>query len=407
MPNHKPKCRSFLEKKLKECWYASPDSKGSGRLCGIDYCTSVEFGKNLQAHLKSLCDQLDSSSYKFSKLRFIPIPKPNEKYRIICIPTVRDRLVQRYLLQDIKERKNLKKVNNNISYGGGGAGKGPPGAIKRAVGLRNKNPWVLKTDISSFFDKIDRSYLIEALKKKIKNQRLLILLEQVINSEILVKNEKDKKTLHANGIQVGQGLRQGMPLSPLFSNIFLLSFDKAVIKKRFKIIRYVDDIIAFADSEKECHSIKDFIEKQLLKINLSIPSLADAKTKTEIIDPASSVCFLGMEIYPKNGRFFRKIPDASIRKILDNFEGYSSYPNLSKENENYSDVCIRLNNMLQAYRSIYKGSTNMGSFLSQLEDKIKEVKNKLLFDILGEKIFNFIKNTLSNDKKKFLGLLWG
>ena len=39
------------------------------------------------------------------------------------------------------------------------------------------------------------------------------------------------------GIKPGKGVRQGMPLSPFFANLFLKEFDAAVERKDYQMVR--------------------------------------------------------------------------------------------------------------------------------------------------------------------------
>ncbi|WP_304199413.1 hypothetical protein [Flavobacterium alvei] len=68
----------------------------------------------------------------------------------------------------------------------------------------------------------------------------MTVLKQVINCEVN-SNNRDKRKLEKSGIIVGKGLRQGMPLSPFLSNVFLKKFDGKIknnigIKRKEKIM---------------------------------------------------------------------------------------------------------------------------------------------------------------------------
>src|SRR5208282_4605265 len=124
-----------------------------------------------------------------------------------------------------------------------------------------------------------------------------------------------KAIIASSGIQRGKGLRQGMPLSPLLSNLVLCNFDKKISRQGIRVVRYVDDLIVLANSEDECRAAKEIIEKELKKVEMSIPDLGGIKSKTEIKSPAEPVIFLGLEIYRQNnGRYAKKIPAEAIKE---------------------------------------------------------------------------------------------
>lgn len=413
MPGHKAREKKqksiphprklFSVENLKYIWKNSNES--DEKASGIDGVDVKKFKDNLDTQLTEISRLLFEGKYYFKKLRFNSIPKDNGKHRIICVPAVRDRLVQRLILHLLTNPKDRLRVTNEISYGARkGSGTGTEAAINKAIKLREKDNWVLKTDITAFFNQIDRPDLISLLKKRLKKsplKALIPLLEQVVLCDILIKNNEEKEILAKNNLEIGKGLRQGMPLSPLLSNVFLNRLDRLTKKKSFKIVRYVDDIIVLCSSEDECQIQKKIIKQALDAIGLSIPSLKSANSKTQIIKPDDSVEFLGMEIFKcKNGKYRKRIPQKKINKILSEIEQYSDYQYISKEQLNYSTLLSRLANKSSGYKAAYKDTTNLNDFLTKLHCKSQAVVNRLLEKIFGA---DFLKS-LSDDKKKFLGI---
>lgn len=298
-----------------------------------------------------------------------------------------------------KRQIRRKNVNNFGSISGEG---GVHKAIQEAIKQRNKNPWVLKTDISSFFDKIDRSDLLKHLEKKLKNSSMMPLLEMVINCEISTQSPREKKLLLDNGIIVNKGLRQGMPLSPILSSFVLKPFDSLMIKNNFNIVRYVDDIIVFCDSEEQCHFQLKIIEDALEKIKHTIPSLHTVDSKTVIKSPADSITFLGIEIYMlRESIYSSKIPDTTIDEILRETKCYGNYEYVVNENLTYIETVKKLDEKQQGYHTAYKDTTNFKIFIQQLEHVKSEAKNNLLSSILGDELLK----TLNKEQKVFLGLI--
>ncbi|MFW2757860.1 reverse transcriptase domain-containing protein, partial [Acinetobacter baumannii] len=100
------------------------------------------------------------------------------------------------------------------------------GAIKartKALILRNQNPYVLKTDISSFFDNLDRRLAIKTVKEKLDIPEINYLLERIIKVETRfqkdnLNNEKENALLKS---KKGKGIRQGMPMSSFLASLYL------------------------------------------------------------------------------------------------------------------------------------------------------------------------------------------
>lgn len=408
MPNHKQKSPRPLKlaslSHLKHICKNSPASKKKSY--GTDGVTTEQFKQNISANLEKIHNDLIKNEYHFSQLRFISIKKDNNKNRIICIPTARDKLVQRLLLhhltyKTIRNESILRDrlgICSKISYGSY-KGNSLHQAIDDAIKYRNSFPWVLKVDISAFFDNIDRNYLIKFLRLNLKKSSLLPLLEQVIECDIKTGNKVEREFLKANGIIPGKGLRQGMPLSPLLSNIILHTFDKMMEKKAFPIIRYVDDIVVFSDSKNNCEQYQDLITKKLQDLGLGI-----AAEKTQIKSPRESIIFLGIEIYKLKTKesYDKRIPAIAIESAANELRKYKSYSNVCSEGLNYPSLMKKMDLSIEGYKNTYSSKIcNYHEFISRLMSMKKEVADSLLEEILTKKIFN----ALTSSQKNFLGLI--
>ncbi|MBV8736016.1 MAG: hypothetical protein JO007_01910 [Alphaproteobacteria bacterium] len=84
---------------------------------GTDGVTPQKFNEDLQKNLRSLRTDL-CNGYTYSALRGLSFPKKDpSKKRLICIPTVRDRLVQRALLKVIESKTPQLGIANEVSFG--------------------------------------------------------------------------------------------------------------------------------------------------------------------------------------------------------------------------------------------------------------------------------------------------
>lgn len=406
MPSQKPNKKNipnprnyFSIANLRHIWRNAPvpDKKASG----VDKVTPKKFKDNLEVNFEAISKKLFDGTYKFRELRAKFIPKGDGKDRTICIPTMRDRLVQRLLLYFLTDPSDKLNITNEVSFDG--RGQGVHTAISKALKFRNKYPYVLKTDITAFFDRVDRLELIKLIEYRLKkrNPTFIPLLKQVVKCDVLIENNYIEKTLERNGIALGRGLRQGMPLSPLLASLFLSPLDKLAEKQDLNMIRYVDDIAIFSNSEEECFSKMELIESVLKKIQLTVPSLKAVNSKTQIKKPNEPVIFLGFEIYKcNNGLFEIRVPDSSIHEILNELNEYSNYQYFSSKKLNYAALVRELNNKRTGYRASYKEATNVENFLLQVDAKIEEVKHKLLDEVLGAGFCT----SLSEEQKSFLGI---
>jgi len=124
-------------------------SSASRNTLGSDEISINDFEHHYKNHLAHLSRDLRSDKFQFQSLRPYLIPKPSGKFRLICVPTVRDRIVQRALVNYLSE-KYRPQLANKISYGFI-KGRSVKQAAKTGCALRASRPWVFKTDITAFF----------------------------------------------------------------------------------------------------------------------------------------------------------------------------------------------------------------------------------------------------------------
>lgn len=115
---HVPKPIKILSKAaLLAAWKASRDSTTAAGRPGIDNITARQFSAKLDTNLDDIARCLKEGRYGFSKLRVVFIPKQDsDKERVICIPTVRDRIVQRAISAHLTS-KSVFPIINASSFG--------------------------------------------------------------------------------------------------------------------------------------------------------------------------------------------------------------------------------------------------------------------------------------------------
>ncbi|HYW83260.1 MAG TPA: reverse transcriptase domain-containing protein, partial [Spirochaetia bacterium] len=158
--------------------------KANQGAAGVDHVTVEEFERDLEANLEKLTQALADGSYRPQAVRRHWINKLGSKeQRPLGIPTVRDRVVQaalRAVLEPIFERDFAAQ-----SYGFRPK-RGCKDALRRVdTLLKQSYHGVVDADLKSYFDTIPRQQLLERVKAKVSDGRILKLLETFLRQGVL------------------------------------------------------------------------------------------------------------------------------------------------------------------------------------------------------------------------------
>ena len=284
-----------------------------------------EFQLHFMDNVLSLQNDLKDKTYIHGGYYAFNISDP--KPRNIHKASVRDRLLHHAIYRILYPYFDSKFIHDSYSCR---MNKGTHKAINRfrdfyrKVSKNNtKTCWVLKCDIKKFFANIDHNVLKEILKQHIKNENIIWLLSQVIDSF-------SASTHISYGVNMKKGLPLGNLTSQLLVNIYMNEFDHFV-KRELKVehyIRYADDFVILNDNKNYLENlitkISSFLEKEL-KLQLH-PDKVFIKTI------ASGVDFLGWVHFPKHRILRTSTKRRMLRNLKQNFqkESWQSYLGLLK-----------------------------------------------------------------------------
>jgi RNA-directed DNA polymerase len=390
---------SLSAEAFRLAWKESRDSKSgaSPGAPGVDGVRAAVFASELARQITEVRLALQNGSFQFNRLRLAPVPKPSGGYRIIAIPTVRDRLVQRTLLHGL-EKDTRFRASSPIAYGFT-KGRALADAQRAALAIRNARPWVLQADIIKFFDRIKRDQLQQLIRRKVRGKTVSDLLCAAVCCEIEEIGGKGADIIRANGIQKGLGLRQGMPVSPMLSNLLLKSFDEALAKRGLVALRYADDIAVFGLSRTELTEALSFIRDTLKRLELEVPDLEEGG-KTSISGPSQVVEFLGIEIRRNGDGYAFAAPHRKLVEIEGEMAQMASLSECLKHSRNIGQVVRSLDAFIVGHRAAMSVLDDPASFFDRLEAAKQRKLTALLTELIGA---NAVKN-LDGPRRAILGL---
>jgi RNA-directed DNA polymerase len=267
---------------------------------GVDRVTIGMFEGHLEENLQSLSESLKEGTYRPQAVRRVWIAKPgSQEKRPLGIPTVRDRVVQsalRNVLEPIFERDFAAQ-----SYGFRPE-RGAKDALRRVTELLKAGyVHVVDADLQSYYDTIPCRPLLEQVKGKVADSKVLDLLEAYLGQEVMEG---------AKYWTPERGTPQGAVISPLLSNIYLDPLDHRMAQLGYEMVRYADDFVILCRSQSEAQRALSEVEAWTIAAGLRLHP-----DKTRIVDATQRGGFDFLGYHFERG--YRWPAPKSLRKFKD------------------------------------------------------------------------------------------
>jgi group II intron reverse transcriptase/maturase len=235
---------------------------------GVDRLTWKDYEADLERNLEDLHDWVHRGAYRALPSRRVYIPKPDGRQRPLAVAALEDKIVQRAvvaLLNAIYEEDFL-----GISYGFR-PGRGSHDALDAlCVGIDSRKvSFILDADIRSFFDEINREWLIRFLEHRVGDRRIIRLIQKWLKAGVM-----------ENGVVTvsDRGTGQGSVISPLLANIYLhYTLDLWAVRWRRRkatgdmiFVRYADDFIVGFQHESDARRFLDEMRERIREFALSL-----------------------------------------------------------------------------------------------------------------------------------------
>ncbi len=288
---------------LLVAWARVRGNKGA-RTAGVDGQTAyyVEAVRGVEVVLDELRSQLKDRSFRPLPVRERMIPKANGKLRRLGIATVRDRVVQaslKLVLEPIFEAEFLP-----CSYGFRPNRRAHDAVAEVRHFTTRSYEWIVEGDIEACFDEISHSALMDRVRNRIGDQRVLALVKAFLKAGVLAESGA------VQGTQTGTP--QGGILSPVLANVALSVLDEHFADKpggpgctdtqrarrrrrgeaNYRLVRYADDfVVMVAGSKAHAETLLDEVAAVLSTVGLRLSA-----SKTVITHIDEGLEFLGWHI---------------------------------------------------------------------------------------------------------------
>lgn len=185
---------------------------------GVDPTNTLD-GFSLERVKRIIASVMDGS-YRFAPARRHYIPKPDGRKRPLGIPTADDKLVQaavKILLEHIYE-----PIFSKDSHGFR-KGRSCHTALSEIHDYWTGVKWLVEVDVTSFFDNVDHDILLNLLRKRIDDERLIGLIGRMLKAGYM-----EDWTFH----KTFSGTPQGGVISPILANVYLHELDEYMERKQ-------------------------------------------------------------------------------------------------------------------------------------------------------------------------------
>lgn len=233
-----------------------------------------KFDRNREENLLQLQKMFIDKTYRTSDYDIFTIYEPKER-KVYRLPYFPDRIAH-HAIMNILEPIFLKVFTADTYSCIKGRGiHGAANNVKKALQDEENTQYCLKMDIVKFYPNVDHKILRKLLARKFKDQELLWLLHEIIDS--------------AAGLPIGNYLSQYL------ANFYLSYFDHWLKEKKGVkyYFRYADDLVILSKNKTELHQLLNDI-KAYLNVNLEL----QVKGNYQIFPVAArGIDFVGYKFY--------------------------------------------------------------------------------------------------------------
>jgi RNA-directed DNA polymerase len=328
--------------------------------------TDVEEFVGVPGFLDDLRSAVKAGTFRPLPVRERKIPKPGGtgKVRKLGIPVIADRVVQaalKLVLEPIFEADFLP-----VSYGFRPKRRAHDAIAEIHLFGTQGYRWVLDADIEACFDSIHHTALMDRVRRRVKDKRLLALVKAFLKAGVLTERG-DREDSHT-------GTPQGGILSPLLANIALAVLDEHLHEPwqpggsmstgylrsrcrvkglpRWRLVRYADDfVILVHGTEAHTEALREDVAQALAPLGLRLSA-----AKTQVVHMSDGFDFLGFRIQWKRKRgtnrwhVYTFIADRPIRSLKSKVRALTN----RKSQQDPGTVLIRLGQITRGWANYFR-----------------------------------------------------
>lgn len=269
-----------------------------------------EFDASAPQQIRRIDRQLRQEKFEFIPQKGVLKKRPGKKPRPLVVGAIKNRIVQRAILDVLQQVPPVCATLQNPFSFGGIKGRDRQKAIAAlCISVKAGDKYYIRSDIRDFFTKIPRPTVLAFLAQHIPDDKFLDLTKRAMETTLA---NLDQLGEDVDLFPLGdKGVAQGSPLSPLMGNILLADFDREMNGRGITCLRYIDDFILLGQDLAKVKKAFENAQRKLAAFGMQAYDPTQEPEKTKIGETAKGLDFLGCRINPG---FVQ--PSGSARKKL-------------------------------------------------------------------------------------------
>jgi RNA-directed DNA polymerase len=217
-------------------------------------------------------------------------------------------------------------------------GRGCKDALRRVQTLLDEGcTWIVDADIKAYFDTIPKDRLMDRVKERIADSRVLTLIRSYLDQGVM-----EELTLHE---PTERGTPQGAVISPLLANIYLDPLDHLLAANGVEMVRYADDFVLLCRSEEEAKAALARVQTWVAENGLTLHP-----EKTRLVDATRHGGFDFLGYHFERGYKWPR------RKAIDKLKDKVRELTPRTSGESMETTIARLNDTLRGWFGYFKHS---------------------------------------------------
>ena len=298
------------------------------------------------------------------------IPKSNGKLRMLGIATARDRVVQASLKLVIEPI--FEAEFHPCSYGFRPKRRAQDAIAEIHFLTSRSYEWVLEADITACFDEISHSALMQRVRRRIGDKRILALLKAFLKSGVLTEDGRNRETItgtpqggnsltrarQRRSLRTRRAFRRGV--AERMGDVNQRGYRRRKGLANYRLVRYADDFVAVvAGTRADAEGLRDDVAQVLAPMGLR---LSEEKTRVVHIDEGFD--FLGWHIQrqQKRGTTKRYVYTYPSKKALLAVCGRVRTLTQRSQHLTLTTLLERINPLLRGWTNYFRHGVSKATF---------------------------------------------